>query len=1046
MRPQLVFATLFIAAWISLTDRLLAEDTSSKKIAVQTNADGKKPFEQDEIDDKKLYNQFRKRVYPLLSHPEKGCIDCHDSEGTSPLVFTGSSMDDFHQLLDEQYLKAKGADTLLSRVTTRHVERRMPKEAEPWSKKDIHRLKAFLHTVQDLEEESGIAADEQFPRSLLGEYTGEKPSPTENQFLTFWQLKGKIRVLFEDDWVRGDRDLFSENLATFGGADFKTQFNESSQPSASFLSGLEMLARDVANRAYEQQRGPFREWPSSDERASEPVTSDYRAAIQQLYERVLYRPATELELEEAFALLCGVFELDESVKKRDDELGFELVVRDPETGFEQREVVRIPVSGDSLQVRQYLVDQTSTSVKDSNVKQENATTLPDSLRRKTIAQHNWLNPNVPNQRIMIHNVDTLRNVSFAGLEISEADGTLVESIAIDSPKIEIEGAWQISEEDGFKSYEDRNQHKGMSSIRISLQPERAGDYQLTILWRGDIRNAKSVLVELFTESAGNQLACPSPPVVPPQGEAYFEFDCSTDAAAFASPHGKFQFSDASSVEISNHGTLDSVTAGAVEFVNANDENKTFLIDSVEADGNEQWQRFDEGRFKAYNVKGKKLHDGNTRKGELSLTYRPSVQSDQAWNADEYYRLRLYYPGKKEQECQVPVVVRAVSSSPIVKIVHPSLAKADAGLRIDASASYTVSHSRLEYTWRQVSGTRVHMNDAKASVLEFTVPRRSVEQVAWTSLCSALLRHPDFLFTRPPSLMTSDQPEVKQRLRLVKLALDLVGRPPTAQEVSQLANGTSLSDFTDRYLDSKEFRDFYFHRIRLNLESQGTEIQDEPVRLWSYIAFHDRPFQEILTANYTVDSKMQKVKRPAVHGKTGVLTTPGFIQGKPGLPHYNYAAQVSMLFLGFAYEVPAEIVDQREGVTALGTTDPNSVCYSCHKILTPLAFQRLNWNDEGEYRTEDDDGLPIDASDQKASIDYPFPGKGMEAFATQAVKKERFMRTMINTHVHFYLGRPMRFREDERVLYKRLWDSVHRSKFKIRELIREIVSSPEYLMP
>ena len=29
----------------------------------------------------------------------------------------------------------------------------------------------------------------------------------------------------------------------------------------------------------------------------------------------------------------------------------------------------------------------------------------------------------------------------------------------------------------------------------------------------------------------------------------------------------------------------------------------------------------------------------------------------------------------------------------------------------------------------------------------------------------------------------------------------------------------------------------------------------------------------------------------------------------------------MLFLGYVYDVPDEIVEQREGVTALGTTDP-----------------------------------------------------------------------------------------------------------------------------
>jgi hypothetical protein len=60
-------------------------------------------------------------------------------------------------------------------------------------------------------------------------------------------------------------------------------------------------------------------------------------------------------------------------------------------------------------------------------------------------------------------------------------------------------------------------------------------------------------------------------------------------------------------------------------------------------------------------------------------------------------------------------------------------------------------------------------------------------------------------------------------------------------------------------------------------------------------FNDRPFQEILTARYTVDSNFQKQPRPLHHGNTGVLTTRGFMEGKPGLPHFNYAAQVAELF-------------------------------------------------------------------------------------------------------------------------------------------------------
>lgn len=39
---------------------------------------------------------------------------------------------------------------------------------------------------------------------------------------------------------------------------------------------------------------------------------------------------------------------------------------------------------------------------------------------------------------------------------------------------------------------------------------------------------------------------------------------------------------------------------------------------------------------------------------------------------------------------------------------------------------------------------------------------------------------------------------------------------------------------------------------------------------------------------------------------------------------------------------------------------------------------------------------------------------------------------------------MRFHTDERALYKKLWDQVHASDFKIRELIRAIMMQPEYM--
>ena len=229
-----------------------------------------------------------------------------------------------------------------------------------------------------------------------------------------------------------------------------------------------------------------------------------------------------------------------------------------------------------------------------------------------------------------------------------------------------------------------------------------------------------------------------------------------------------------------------------------------------------------------------------------------------------------------------------------------------------------------------------------------------------------------------------------------------------------------------------------------MESHGTPEQDEPARLWTYLCLNDLPFKQILTADYTVGMDGKRMERPPYFGKTGVLTMKGFIQGKPGLPHFNYPAQVTEKFLGYVFEVPDEIVQSRSGITAAATTDPNSVCYTCHKVLTPLAYQRQYWDDEGNFRAHDETGMALDDSDNNLVASYPYKGAGLEAFATQAQNKERFVRTILQTHFVWYFGRELRYDTDERELYKRLWDVTVKNNYAIRPVIKALVLSPEYL--
>jgi hypothetical protein len=68
---------------------------------------------------------------------------------------------------------------------------------------------------------------------------------------------------------------------------------------------------------------------------------------------------------------------------------------------------------------------------------------------------------------------------------------------------------------------------------------------------------------------------------------------------------------------------------------------------------------------------------------------------------------------------------------------------------------------------------------------------------------------------------------------------------------------------------------------------------------------------------------------------------------------------------------------------------------------------------------------------------------MAAFTAQAVKKERFVRQTLQAEFNLLFGRPMRFDQDERGLYKQLWDALAASNGDLRTSLKVLVASPQY---
>ena len=79
-------------------------------------------------------------------------------------------------------------------------------------------------------------------------------------------------------------------------------------------------------------------------------------------------------------------------------------------------------------------------------------------------------------------------------------------------------------------------------------------------------------------------------------------------------------------------------------------------------------------------------------------------------------------------------------------------------------------------------------------------------------------------------------------------------------------------------------------------------------------------------------------------------------------------------------------------------------------------------------------------------DYAYKGQGLEAFSTVAARKEVFVRQTLNAQYLVLLGRPMRANDDERVVYKQLWDIAVAEKSDLRKTFKAILTSPTYQDP
>ena len=271
--------------------------------------------------------------------------------------------------------------------------------------------------------------------------------------------------------------------------------------------------------------------------------------------------------------------------------------------------------------------------------------------------------------------------------------------------------------------------------------------------------------------------------------------------------------------------------------------------------------------------------------------------------------------------------------------------------------------------------------------------------------------------------------------LKKTAIALAGRSPTVSELNTVALGgeESLRITIRNMMQGEYFENFLLETANNHFLATGLgsdrflfpfaddypkvdelidsaeravfyrAVRQEPLQLLRYIVLNERPYSEILTANYTVvnpllasiyaadvvgefdditdNSEWRQASIPnmlrfgRVFPHAGVLTTNAWLQRFPTTAsnrNRHRAKAVLLQFLGVDLEALAQRPILSESPFLVPTLE-DPACTSCHIIMDPIAGAFQNWSHNNRYRPFRDDTTALHYSYR--GRDYPKDADG-----------------------------------------------------------------------
>ncbi len=278
---------------------------------------------------------------------------------------------------------------------------------------------------------------------------------------------------------------------------------------------------------------------------------------------------------------------------------------------------------------------------------------------------------------------------------------------------------------------------------------------------------------------------------------------------------------------------------------------------------------------------------------------------------------------------------------------------------------------------------------------------------------------------------------------------------------------------------------------------NTAVAREPLELIAYIVRNDRPFTEILTADYTLlnplsarvynanvqfdnpnDENEWKPGKIVAFGNTdndepaqmtlphaGVLSSPIFLNRFPTTPTNRNRHRASVMLKFFLatdiLRIAERPIDPTQATNYNNPTREDPSCNVCHRMLDPIAgsFQKFNDNDQEKFEPNKTwHAAMFPPGFGKEVMETSEYGQSLQWLATRVVKDPRFSLSVVYTIFHALTGQdPLAYPEvddesfeqklaaweSQDALFRSIADVFTASNYNLRVAFKGVILSPYF---